>query len=417
MTTSAAAAVISDPSKAERLGQVGAIDYPTKRDEAWRYAPHDLLGRLSFGSPSASAKSVPSGFESQIPGLDGPRIVIVNGIVDDVGSDLGALPDGLRLSVLDDDSNDPAELVAAHFAPDVGAGADAFGVLNRTFGSSGALVEVAGGHHLDAPIHIVDVSIPDAAHNTSCSGAVIHIGEGSSATIVETRIGVGEAFGGVNTRTTITLEANATLDHILLQDMPATQVHLGRVEVTQQAGSVFRARSFNLGCIYGRFAYDVHLAGAGARVDLSGLYYGAGEQTLDQQIVVIHDAKDCTSRQSYRGVLDDRSTGVFNGGIDVRPGADGTDAEQSNDNLLLSNRAEANTQPRLEILADDVACKHGATVGQLDDTALYYLRTRGISAVEARRLLIDAFADQAVDDIGIDAVETWIRDRLGARGA
>ena len=112
-------------------------------------------------------------------------------------------------------------------------------------------------------------------------------------------------------------------------------------------------------------------------------------------------------------MLDDESTGVFNGGIDVRPGADGTDAEQSNDNLLLSNRAEVNTQPRLEILADEVACKHGATVGQLDDTALYYMRSRGIPADEARRLLINGFADQVVDDVGIEAVRTWITHRLG----
>jgi Fe-S cluster assembly protein SufD len=143
------------------------------------------------------------------------------------------------------------------------------------------------------------------------------------------------------------------------------------------------------------------------------LFFGVGEQTLDQQITVVHAAKDCTSRQTFRGVLDDASTGVFNGGIDVCPGADGTDAEQSNDNLLLSDRAEANTQPRLEILADEVACKHGATVGQLDDTALYYLRSRGIDAAEARRLLINGFADEIVDDVGIEAVRTWITRRLG----
>jgi Fe-S cluster assembly protein SufD len=112
-------------------------------------------------------------------------------------------------------------------------------------------------------------------------------------------------------------------------------------------------------------------------------------------------------------VLDDASTGVFNGGIDVRPGADGTDAEQANDNLLLSNRAEANTQPRLEILADEVACKHGATVGQLDDTALYYLRTRGIASDDARRLLINGFADQVVDDVSIEVLRDWITRRLG----
>ena len=152
--------------------------------------------------------------------------------------------------------------------------------------------------------------------------------------------------------------------------------------------------------------------GAGAQADLSGLFFGFGDQVLDQQVTVTHGAEDCTSRQTYRGVLDDASIGVFNGGIDVRPGADGTDAEQSNDNLLLSNRAEINTQPRLEILADEVACKHGATVGQLDDTAMYYLRSRGIPADEARRLLINGFADQAVDDVGIETVREWILDRL-----
>jgi len=417
MTVSAAATANSDPSTLARLEQLGAVEYPTRRDEAWRYAPHDVLGRLSFGPPSVSVESMPSAVDDQIPALDGPRIVIVNGVVDDAESDLAALPDGLRLSAGADASNDPAELVAAHFDPDVGPVDDAFVALNRRFGVNGAFVDVAEGHRLDAPIHIVDVAIPDETQNTSCTGAVIHIGEDSSATIVETRIGVGEAFGGLNTRTTITLGDNATLEHIVLQDMPSTQVHLSRVEVTQRAGSVFRARSFNLGAFYGRVTYDVHLAGVGARADLSGLYYGAGEQTLDQQITVIHSAKDCTSRQSYRGVLDDESTGVFNGGIDVRPGADGTDAEQSNDNLLLSNRAEANTQPRLEILADDVACKHGATVGRLDDTALYYLRTRGISAADARRLLINAFAERAVDDIGIDVLQRWIRDRLGGSDA
>jgi len=419
MTLSETATAISDPSTQPSLEQAGAVEYPTKRDEAWRYAPHDLLGRLSFGPPSASAESALSAVDSQLPALDGPRIVIVNGVVDNAGSDLAALPEGLRLSALADDRNGATELVSSHFGPDAEGVADAFVVLNKRFGINGAFIDVAEGHQLDTPIHIVNIVIPDEIQdqNTSCAGAVIHIGEGSSATIVETRIGAGEAFGGLNTRTTITMDANATLDHILLQDMPSTQVHLGRVEVTQAAGSEFRARSFNLGSIYGRIAYHVNLAGPGARTDLSGLYYGADEQTLDQQITVIHAARDCTSRQSYRGVLDGESTGVFNGGIDVRPGADGTDAQQSNDNLLLSKRAEANTQPRLEILAEDVACKHGATVGQLDDDALYYLRTRGISATAARRLLVNAFAEQAVDDIGIDVLRTWIKDRLGGSDA
>lgn len=413
MTVTTTTADRSNRPPTERLERSNAIDYPTKRDEAWRYAPHSELGRLSFGPAAASARSVPADVEEQFPALDGPRIVVVNGVVDDVRSDLSALPDGLRLSTLADALNQQPEQLDAHFDRGADDIADAFVALHLAFGRDGAVIHVAKGHELDAPIHIVDLVIPDETQNASCTGVAIHIGEDSSATVVETRIGGGKEFGGSNTRTTITLDDNATLDHIVLQDVPSTQIHLSRIEVTQGAGSVLRARSFNLGAIYGRVAYDVHLAGEGARADLSGLYFGTGDQTLDQQITVIHAAKNCTSRQTFRGVLDDESTGVFNGGIDVRPGADGTDAEQSNANLLLSNRAEANTQPRLEILADDVACKHGATVGQLDDEALYYLRTRGIPAEEARRLLIRGFADQAVHALDIEALRTWITNRLG----
>ena len=249
--------------------------------------------------------------------------------------------------------------------------------------------------------------------NTSSTRVVIELGVGSAATVVETRVGVGAGFGGSSVHTSVVLADDARLEHVLVQDLPVEQVHLARVTVRQGANSTLHTRSFNLGSSYGRLAYDVDLVGAGAVADLSGLFFGVGEQILDQQITVVHDAQDCTSRQTFRGVLDDASTGVFNGGIDVCPGADGTDAEQSNDNLLLSNRAEVNTQPRLEILADEVACKHGATVGQLDDTALYYLRSRGLDADDARRLLINGFADQIVDDVSVEAVRNWITHRLG----
>jgi Fe-S cluster assembly protein SufD len=404
----------SDPSTEARLDaldRTGAIGYPTKHDEAWRYAPHRMLDELSFGPPVESGTEVPADLDDQIPGLDGPHIVVVNGAVDASLSNL-ASPDGLRLSTLADVLAERPEQVAAHFERADDDIADAFVALNIAYGADGAVVQVAEGVALDVPIHIVDVELPDTTQNASCTGVVISLGAGSSATVVETRIGAGTAFGGSNIRTTVTLSENATLEHVLLQDVPSAQVHLSRVDVTQHAGSTLRARSFNLGAAYGRVAYDVQLVGAGAHADLSGLFFGFGDQVLDQQVTVTHGAEDCTSRQTYRGVLDDASIGVFNGGIDVRPGADGTDAEQSNDNLLLSNRAEINTQPRLEILADEVACKHGATVGQLDDTAMYYLRSRGIPADEARRLLINGFADQAVDDVGIETVREWILDRL-----
>ena len=382
---------------------------PTKRDEAWRYAPHAELAGLTFG-PSSTPTAVPQGLLAQIPELDGPRLVMVNGSVDAARSDLTSVA-GLTLTTLSDVLAAEPDTVASHFATDTDP-LDAFAAFNARFGRDGAVIRIAAGRTITEPIHIVDLVLPGTEHNTSSSGVVVELGDESGATIVETRLGAGSETGGANVRTTIALGERATLDHIVLQDAPTTQISLTHVGVTQGAASTYRARSFNLGASYGRIAYVVHLAGVGAHTDLSGLYFGFGDQTLDQQIDVIHDATDCSSRQSFRGVLDDSSTGIFSGGIDVRPGADGTDAEQENHNLLLSDRAEANTQPRLEILADDVACKHGATVGQLDETALYYMRSRGIPAEEARRLLINGFADQVVDDIAFETLRTWIIDRL-----
>ena len=395
------------PSRSAALEQVESLSLPTKRDEAWRYAPHKALGQLTFG-PATAPDVVPADVDGQIPHIDGPRLVIVNGVVDPARSRLDGLPVGVQLVSLADA---PADLASGALGREHDAADDAFSIINRVYGTGGALMQIDG--RPDEAIHIVDVAVPGGAHNASAARVVIEIAAGSSATVIETRIGSGDTFGGSNIRTEISLGADASLEHIILQDLPSTQIHLGRVDVIQAAGSTLRARLFNLGSDYGRVAYYVHLDGEGAHADLSGLYFGFGQQTLDQQITVVHGAKDCTSRQSYRGVLDDASTGVWNGAVDVRPGADGTDSEQSNDNLLLSRQAAVNTMPRLEILADEVSCQHGATVGQLDEAALYYMRSRGIPKDEARRLLINGFADQMMDDLESDAVRTWITERLG----
>lgn len=411
MTTAPAAVDPTVAGQSIALDWIKANGYPTKRHDAWRYAPHQQLSALSFGPPATPAAAV-SNPAAQIPVLDGPRIVVINGVVDvELSSTTGSA--GLSLSSLLDARRDQPERIGSHFDHGDSGITDAYMALNLAFGNDGAVVLLDDDVVLDVPIHIVHIGVPDETRNASCTGVVIDVGARSSVTVVETRIGVGSEFGGSNIRTTVTLGTAASLEHVLLQDMPPSHVQLSSINVHQAADSRFLARSFNLGASYGRAAYNVDLAGPGAYVDLSGLFFGFGDQVLDQQINVIHNAKNCTSRQSFRGVLDDESTGIFNGGIEVRPGADGTDAEQSNQNLILSERAEINTQPRLEILADEVACKHGATVGQLDDTAMYYMQSRGIPATEARRLLINGFADQVVDEVGIESVQAWITRRLG----
>jgi len=387
-----------------------AVTLPTRRDEAWRYAPHRSLAELSFGPSSGVVASVPTDILVDIPASDGFRVVVINGIVDLGRSRLDGLA-GVTVGAR-------AEIFGSGSAPtswDVvtDSPTDAFVTLNVAYGADGAVIDIDPGVDIVEPIHVVDISVPDSHGSTSCTSTHIHLGAGSSATVIETRLGAGHDFGGSNVRTTVSLDDGAELEHIVVQDLPATQIHLGRVEVHQAANSTFRARSFNLGAAYGRLEYHVTLGGLRASADLAGLFFGSGNQVLDQQITVVHAAEHCVSRQTFRGVLDDDSTGVFNGGIDVRRGADGTDASQSNDNLLLSARAEINTQPRLEILADEVSCNHGATVGRLDDTALYYLRSRGITAEDARRLLIRGFADHVVDQVSNEQARASISRRLG----
>ena len=412
MTSRSPATAEASRAPLDPPGPADELTYPTKRDEAWRYAPHRDLATVTFGPSPTTTIDLPAAVAAQIPELDGPRLVMINGVVDETRSDLTDLQHGLLVVPLAAAVDGDPDAVAGHFAPDPSGPPDAFVALNKAYGHDGAFVRVDEGCRVERPIHLVDVSVPDGAQHGTCAGVVISLGERSAATVVETHVGA-PGTGGSNTRSTITLGAGASLDHLVLQDLPAEQIQLDRLEVHQAAGSAFRARSFNLGARYGRIDYHVRLAGEDAVADLAGLYFGFGDQTLDQQITIVHAAENCTSRQSFRGVLDDRSVGVFSGGIEVSPGADGTDAEQANDNLLLSTQAEVNTQPRLEILADDVACKHGATVGQLDETALYYLRSRGIPASEARQLLIAGFADQTVDEIEFEAVRAWVTARLG----
>ena len=394
-------------SRSVALEQMASLSLPTKRDVAWRYAPHKKLGQLTFG-PATAPDAVPGDIDSQIPHIKGPRIVIVNGVVDASLSRLDKLPSGVQVVSLADA---PADLAAGMLDRKYDGPEDAYSIINRAHGAGGALLHI--GARIDETLHIVDVVVPGVAHNASATRVAIEMAAGSSATVVETRIGSGDTFGGSNVRTEISLAPDASLEHIILQDLPSAQIHLGRVDVTQAERSTLRSQLFNLGSDYSRVAYHVYLNGEAAHADLSGLYFGFGTQTLDQQITVVHSAKNCTSRQSYRGVLDDSSTGIWNGGVDVRPGADGSDSEQSNANLLLSKQAEINTTPRLEILADEVSCQHGATVGQLDEEALYYMRSRGIPKDEASRLLINGFADQVMEDLHIDTIRSWITERLG----
>ncbi len=384
---------------------------PTKKDEAWRYAPHDRLADLTFGLTETSA--APAEARAAVPPIDSPRVVLVNGTLDPGASNLTAIPEGVTFADL---ASAPAGLVDELRSFDHGAPIDGFSARTEAWAIGGSLIRVDS---TGVVLHVVDIADPGLgdATNTAAGRVLVDIAPGASATIVETRLGHGTAPGGSSIRTSIRIGEAGHLDHIVLQHFPSEQVHLAAVEVTQAGGSEYRASSFNLGGGYSRVEFHVRLDGEAATAEVSGLYVGHGKDVLDQQVTIVHAEPNCSSRQRFRGVLDDSSRGVWVGGVEVAPGADGTDSEQENDNLLLSRRAEVDTQPRLEILADEVSCAHGATVGQLDEDALYYLRSRGIPAAEAAALLVDGFVGEILDTVDDDALVSWVSDRIGHRRA
>jgi Fe-S cluster assembly protein SufD len=348
--------------------------------------------------------------------LGGPRLVFINGHFGAEFSRLTGLPAGAVVTTL-------ASVLAAspdRLRPFLGhtpGEHHAFAAFNDVFAEDGAFIHLTHNTIVDEPIHLVFFSDTDGVPVMSSPRSVIVADAGSRATIIETYAGINNDVYFTNAVTEVVLADSAQIDHYKIQNEPVTAFHLALLDVRQARNSRFSSRSVMLGASIARHEIRVLLDGVEAEVSLDGIYLPQGEQVHDNTIFVDHLATNCTSHQLYKGVLDGRGHGVFNGHIMVRHGADGTDANQKNKNLLLSDRAQVDTRPRLEIYTDDVKCTHGAAVGQMDDEALLYIRTRGIPLEEARGLLVYAFVQEMVDRIELEPLRvhlaTLVADRFG----
>lgn len=396
--------------------------FPTRKDEDWKYL---YLGPIVDGAFSPARREDGHGVTSSmvaglVPDLGGVRLVFVNGLLahdlsSGSGSGSGATITGMASMLLDD-----PDRVAARVGVGDQVHLDGFAALNVALAEDGAYIDVPADLTLEQPIHLVFCT-------TSLTGTVggdpvmssprsmVHAGPNSRVTIIETHVGIGDAPTCTNAVTKITLDAGAHVHHVVVQDMPLAAFHLDVLDVVQAANSTFSSHAFSLGGAIARHEARVLLDGEHAEVALAGLYLPAGAQHHDHPVMVEHRAPNCTSSQRYHGVLDERGHGVFNGRIVVQPTGSGTDATQSNKNLILSDQAEIDTRPRLEILADDVRCAHGATVGQLDREAIHYLRTRGINEATARGMLTSAFANEMVEQVTLAPLRDWIQRLVSER--
>lgn len=374
---------------------------PAPHDEAWRYSPvEEILSRLAAARP-AQPRQITRARIDRLAGSHGPqRLVLVNGVYVPALSDLEARAEGMWIGRLSD--LPPGTVSTAE--PFGGGFADGFHALNRAAGGDPVVVVIDADLREDAdgaapaPIHIVHVALPAGDPQISNPRTVIEVGARSHLRLIETFTGLpGSTL--TNACTTIRLGPGAFLAHRSVQTEAAGATHIGHTQVGQAAGSRYEASSVVLGADIARHAIDVTLHEPDAHVALTGLYRPAGHQRHDTAVCVDHAASRGTSTQDFRGVVDDRARGSFSGRIIVRPDTVANDAQQMNRNLVLQPTARADTRPWLEIFADDVRCTHGATVGRLDDDALFYLRSRGIPLGESRAMLIEAFIHEVTDAI------------------
>ncbi len=274
-----------------------------------------------------------------------------------------------------------------------------FAALNLAFAQF-QVIRIPKETSLDKPIELLFEADENAL---VCPHIVVIAEAGSKATLVETYVSAGKSF--TNTAIQIVVEDNANLTHYRVQKEAADAFHVGTTEVRLGAGSRYDSTNINLGGAISRHDIDLKFTAEGGEAFVDGLYMLNGTQHSDTHSVIDHMVPNCTSHQTYKGVLNDKSRAVFNGKVFVRENAHGTDAQQSNKNLLLSNEARVDTKPQLEIFNDDVKCSHGATVGQLEEEELFYLLTRGLPDTLARNLLTYGFAEEIINKIGIDTIK------------
>ncbi len=397
------------------LARFEALGLPGPKHEDWRFTSLAGLAPLELRRPPVGGGAAAEALLARAPAPDGARLVFVNGRFRPELSSRGALPEGALLASLADALARAPEQVRPHLGRLARPDDHAFVAANAALFEDGAFLFLPPRAALDAPVSLVFLADASRGPVASHPRTLVVAGEGARATVEEVFLGEGGEAYLTNAVTEIVLADGAAVEHVRLQLEGRSAYHVSVVHAEEGAGSSLTAHAFTLGAKLSRAEIRARLAGEGGSVAANGLYMASGDQIVDNFSWVEHAVPRCTTAESYKGILDGRSRGVFAGRIRVLPGAQKTNAYQMNSNLLLSDDAVVDAKPQLEIFADDVKCGHGGTVGQLDDAALFYLRSRGLGEVEARSLLIWAFASEMVGLVRTPSLRARARDLVAAR--
>lgn len=388
-------------ARAKAIGEFGSLGLPHRRIEEWKYTDlrvqlKDISAPAVGDATAVSAKDVRTALGA-IGDVDAHTMVFVNGRYRAELSDIKS-GKGLDVQPLAAALDTVPEKIADGLMRATGPASDATIALNTAFMTDGAIVRVADGVKLDKPLLIVFVATGSRAQFTTVRN-VISVGDGATATVIEAHVVASASAGGqTNTLSEVSTGKGATLTHVKIA-AAASAAHLANWNVSLGAEATYRGFQYTSGQALARNQVHAVYAGEGGKLDLSGAYLVRGNEHVDTTLVVDHAVPHCESRELFKGVLDDRGRGVFQGKIIVRPDAQKTDGKQMAQALMLSPDAEFDSKPELEIYADDVVCGHGTTSTELDEDLLFYCKSRGIPENEARALLIESFIGEALDKV------------------
>jgi Fe-S cluster assembly protein SufD len=388
--------------------------FPTTRDEDWRFTNLSALVRTPFRLARGGAVSFTAS-DLAAWRMEGAaaRLVFVNGSFAPGLSKWNSMPDGVTVNSLREEIAHRPSAIEKHLGRYLDIERDSFCALNTAFAEDGAYVHVRRGVVVEQPIHLLFISTSGTTPAMLHPRNLIVVEDEGHASIIEDYVSAGDAMPSFsNAVTELVAGGNATVAHTMIEREHDQTYNFSTLRVEQARNANVASHSLLLGGALVRNNVHPVLAGEGAECLINGLFIGNARQHLDNYMLVEHSSPHCASRQFYNGILDGHAHGVFHGRIVVHKDAQKTDAKQTNRNLLLSDDAQIDTKPQLEIYADDVKCTHGATIGQIEENALFYLRSRGIEEVSARRLLLQAFASECLDRIKPEAAREYVKGAI-----
>jgi Fe-S cluster assembly protein SufD len=409
-----------DPLRRAAAARFAAVGFPASRDEEWRFTPIGPIAQTAWRPSPGLAATVDA--ERLAPFVFGhpewSTLVFVNGAYSASRSRIADLPEGVRVGSLAEALRTDGAVLQAHLARHAPIEGSPFTALNTAGFRDGGLVHVPAGLELEGPVHFVFLTTPDAEGTAIHPRNLIVVERGARASVIESYVTLApDGVYWTNPVTEVAAAAGSWLEHTRIQRESERAQHVALTHVDQGRDSHYRSFSMAMGGALARHNLHVRLNDENIETLMYGLYLTRGDQVVDNHTAIFHDQPNCRSWEVYKGVLDGRSRAVFNGKVFVQPVAQKTDAKQTNRNLLLSDLAKVDTKPQLEIFADDVKCTHGATVGRLDDIALFYARSRGVPREAAERLLTYAFAAEVIEEVALEPVrrelDRLVLERLG----